>query len=127
VFHPGASGLSLEGGVTGAWLAHAGREADVNSQVYTSPVAASRPTASRRTASPTAAIFEGVGTFNSSDWTDNFQRWDVSAVAGAGWDHPVDAHTLRLRVRWQQGLTDIGKYDTTIKLYGATATLGWLW
>lgn len=123
VFHPGRSPWSLEGGLSASWLAHAERTAGLTMDILAPPFA---PMARRRT-EPTARIFEDVGTFDSSDWTHLFHRWDAAAVVGLGWDRSFAAHVLRLRLRWQQGLTDVGKFDESVRVTAATATVGLLW
>ncbi|MEO5618998.1 MAG: hypothetical protein ABIS67_14610, partial [Candidatus Eisenbacteria bacterium] len=62
-----------------------------------------------------------------NDWTHRFHRWEASAVAGLGWDQPIAAHVLRLRVRWQQGLTDVGNFNEPVRLSAGSAQVGLLW
>lgn len=121
VFRPGSSAWSIEGGLSPSWLAHAGRSSIQTLSASTS-VSMARPRAE-----PTANIFEGIGTFESQDWTSNFHRWDVAAVAGAGWDHRLAGHVFRARLRWQQGLTNVGKFDDPIRVSAASAQVGLLW
>jgi hypothetical protein len=115
---PAGAGWSIEGGLVAGWLAHVRRSADVT--ITELPALA-------RSARPAAMIFEEVGTFDATDWTHRFHRWDLAATGGLGWDRPLGAQTLRVRARWQQGLVDIGKFDEPVRLGSAELTLGLLW
>jgi hypothetical protein len=46
---------------------------------------------------------------------------------GLGWEHPLGNRVIRLGARWQQGLTDIGKFDPVVRVNSASATVGMLW
>jgi hypothetical protein len=123
VFHPGRSSWSIEGGISAAWLAHAERTTELANEYYGDLLAKM----ARRRATPSARIFEEIGTFDLNDWTRNFHRWDASAVAGVGWDRPVAARVLRVRVRWQQGFTDFGKFYEPVRVTAGSAQVGLLW
>jgi len=123
-FHPAGSSWSIEGGVSASWLAHAYRSSRLTSS---EPLAPAPLPMARRRAGPSAAIFEQVGTFDATDWTSRFHRWDAAAVVGLGWDQPAAGHVLRVRLRWQQGLADIGKFDEPVRVSQLSATVGLLW
>jgi hypothetical protein len=123
-WRPGWGGLTLEAGMAAAWLGRAGRSVNVVAQpaALTTPGASSRPRAQ-----PDASIFESAGTFNTTDWTDHFRRWDAVWSTGAGWDQPLGGHVLRARFRWQQGFENLAKFGDPVRLSSAAASLGLLW
>lgn len=121
-FQPARSPWSIEGGLSGGWLVHAARDADLNGADGFSP----NLTRARGRAGLDANIFEDVGTFDEDDWTHNFHRWDLSALGGLGWDHPYGSHVFRARLRWQEGLTDMAKFDRSWRMRSASAALGLL-
>lgn len=122
-WRPAARHWSLEGGLGPAWIARVERRNESDA-IYASPgLAAARG----RAATPDAAIFEEVGTFNRIDWTDNFNRWDAVLSGGLGWDVPAGPAAVRVRARWQQGLLDIAKYGEVVRLSSGSFALGLLW
>jgi len=122
-FRPGGSAWSIEAGLAPAWLGHVDRT-NVSPRDASS---ASLVAMARRRPAPDAAIFEQVGTFDAGDWTHLFHRWDLGAAAGAGWERPLAGLVLRTRVRWRQGLVDVGKFSEPVRLSSISATLGLLW
>lgn len=123
-FRPPGTAWSLEAGVSPAWLARAERTSDLASWAASSQYVSM----ARGGAEPNAAIFEQAGTFSGSrDWTSMFHRWDAAAVAGVGWDRPMAAQVFRVRLRWQEGLTDIGTFLDPVRVRAVTASFGMLW
>lgn len=121
-YRPGATAWSLEGGLVPSWLAHASHDTK-----QTSGPSSAYLTMARGRAGTQAQIFETVGTIRNGDWTRFFHRWDLAVSAGLGWEHPFASHVFCTRVRWQEGLSDIGKVDETIRISQGTAQIGVLW
>lgn len=72
-----------------------------------------------------AQIFEDVGTFKS---IDAFDRWNVSATGGLGWEFPLGSHRALGQVRYTHGLTDIAKSsDVERTTRGFESLLGLTW
>ena len=72
-----------------------------------------------------ARIFEEVGTLGADDLYD---KWNVAFTAGAGWDFPWANQVMTLRLRYEQGLSNLHPAEYVVRHSRALALdAGILW
>ncbi len=122
---PWGSSWVVEGGAGAAWLGRAVDRTKYRGPFFAASALASAPS---HPGTPAARIFEDLYSTTSTDVTRLYHRWDGQLLAGVGWEHRVGGPRLRLRARWQQGLTRINKdAPDDVRLSGFSLTAGLLW